>query len=167
MTDIPCSLNFGCEPVVLVYKLELSMMTMPTRFVFYATLVTQETERHFFLDCAAFAYERQLFWSQLENALGAMEYADADFLDPRLTLLHASPGEWLQYLLGVTHPEWPAEAEEVIDANLRPFLVSLIKQRILLSSADEQPPLSDSEDDALDSDEELDLKSVLEPFRPG
>jgi hypothetical protein len=85
-----------------------------------------------------------------------MEYADADFLDPRLTLLYASPDERLQYLLGVTHPEWPAEAEEVIDATLRPFLISLIKQRTPLSSADEQPPLSDSDDDALDSDEEFD-----------
>jgi hypothetical protein len=85
-----------------------------------------------------------------------MEYADADFLDPRLTLLHASPDERLQYLLGVNHPEWPAEAEEVIDATLRPFFISLIKQRTLLSSADEQPPLSDSDDDALDSDGELD-----------
>jgi hypothetical protein len=87
-----------------------------------------------------------------------MDYADADFLDPRLTLRHASPDERLQYLLGVTHPEWPAEAEEVIDATLRPFLTSLLKQRTLLCSADEQPPLFDSDDDAVDrdSDEELD-----------
>jgi hypothetical protein len=87
-----------------------------------------------------------------------MEYVDAAFLDPRLTLLHASPDERLQYLLGVTHPDWPAEAEEVIDATLRAFLISLLKQRTLLSAADEQPPPSDSDDDALDrdSDEELD-----------
>jgi hypothetical protein len=118
----------------------------------------QETERHFLLDCPALAHERLVFWSQLEDALGVMEYVDADFLDPRLTLLHASPDERLQYLLGVTHPEWPAEAEEVIDATLRPFLFSLLKQRTLLCSADEQPPLSDSDDDAVDrdSDEELD-----------
>jgi hypothetical protein len=88
-----------------------------------------------------------------------MEYADADFLDPRLTLLHASPDERLWYLLGATHPEWPAELEEVIDATLRPFLISLIKQRTLLSSADEQPPLSDSDEDALGSDEELDPRN--------
>jgi hypothetical protein len=119
----------------------------------------QETGKHFLLDCAAFAQERQVFWSQLEHALGIMEYADADFLDPRLTLLHASPDERLWYLLGATHPEWPAELEEVIDATLRPFLISLIKQRTLLSSADEQPPLSDSDEDALGSDEELDPRN--------
>jgi hypothetical protein len=124
----------------------------------------QETERHFLLDCAAFAQERQVVGSQLEHALVIMEYADADFLDPRLTLLHASPNEPLRYLLGATHPEWPAEAEEVIDATLRPFLISLTRQRTLLSSADEQPSLSDSDEDALDSDEELDYRSVLEPF---
>jgi hypothetical protein len=74
------------------------MMTTLTRYVFYATLVSeQETERHFLLDCPAFAHERLVFWSQLEDALGVIEYADADFLDPRLTLLHASPDERLQY----------------------------------------------------------------------
>jgi hypothetical protein len=96
MTGTP--LSFGCEPVVLAYEPELNMVTMPTtRTMFYATLVSQtETERHFLLECAAFAHERDVFWTHLEGTLGAMEYADVDFLDPRLTLLHASPDERLQ-----------------------------------------------------------------------
>jgi hypothetical protein len=171
MTGTPCSLSFGCKPFALVYELELSMMMMLTRSVFYATYSgEQETGRHFLLDCTAFAHERQTFWSQLEDALGVMEYADAEFVDPRLTLLHASPDERLQYLLGVIHPDWPAEAQEVIDATLRPFLISLLKQRTLLSATDEQPPLSDSDDDALDRDTAMRSWSrnmFLEPFWPG
>jgi hypothetical protein len=63
-----------------------------------------ETEGHFLLDCAAFAHERQTFWSQLEDALAVMEYADAEFLDPCLTLLHASPNEWLRPVLARCQP---------------------------------------------------------------
>jgi hypothetical protein len=66
-------------------------------------------------------------------------------------------------LLGVNHPDWPAEADEVIDATLWLFLISLLKQRTLLFFADEQSPFSDSDDDDTDddafdreSDEELD-----------
>jgi hypothetical protein len=100
MTGTPCSLSSGWKPVVLVYELELSMMTMLTRFLFHATLVSKRLKDKFLLNCTAFAHERQVLWFILEDALGVMEYADTYVLDSRLMLLRASPDKRPQYLLG-------------------------------------------------------------------
>jgi hypothetical protein len=61
-----------------------------------------------------------------------MDYVDSEFLDPRKSFLDASQNQCLAYLLGVTHPHWPEQAEEVIDEALRPFLVSLVARRAAL-----------------------------------
>jgi hypothetical protein len=107
-----------------------------------------ETERHFLLECEAFDSERTDFWNQLDLALGAMEYVDSEFLDPCKSFLDASPDQCLAYLLGVTHPHWPEQAEEVLDEAIRPFLVSLIARRAVFlgaPSVDSSPDPSDDE----------------------
>jgi hypothetical protein len=80
------------------------------------------SERHFLLECEAFDSERTKFWNQLDLALGAMDYVDSEFLDPRKSFLDASPDQCLAYLLGVTHPRWLEQAKEVIDEPSDPFL---------------------------------------------
>jgi hypothetical protein len=88
-----------------------------------------ETERHFLLECETFDLERMDFWNQLDLALRAMDFVDSEFLEPPKSFLDASPDQCLAYLLGVSHPRWPEQAEEVIDKALRPFLVSLVARR--------------------------------------
>jgi hypothetical protein len=112
-----------------------------------------ETERHFLLECEAFDSERTDFWNQLDLALGAMEYVDSEFLDPRKSFLDASPDQCLAYLLGVTHPRWPEQAEEVIDEALRPFLVSLIARRAALLGAPSVDSSLDPSDDESNNEE--------------
>jgi hypothetical protein len=71
--SIPCSLSFACEPIVLIYELELSMKTMLTRSVFYATLMSKRLRDTLSLRLHHSAHERQAFWSHLEDALGVMD----------------------------------------------------------------------------------------------
>jgi hypothetical protein len=108
-----------------------------------------ETKCHFLLECKAFDSERTDFWHQLDFALGDMDYVDSEFLDPRKSFLDASPDQCLAYLLGVTHPRWPEQAEEVIDETLRPFLVSLVARRVaLLGAASVDSSLDPSDDES-------------------
>jgi hypothetical protein len=112
-----------------------------------------ETERHFLLECKAFDSERTDFWNQLDLALGAMDYVNSEFLDPRKSFLDASPDQCLAYLLGVTHPRWPEQAEEVIDEALRPFLVSLVaRQAALLGASCVDSSLDPSDDESNNED---------------
>jgi hypothetical protein len=114
-----------------------------------------ETERHFLLECEAFDSKRTDFRNQLDLALGRSHgnYVDSEFLDPRESFLDASPDQCLAYLLGVSHPRWPEQAEEVIDEALRPFLVSLVaRQAALLGAASVDSSLDPSDDELNDED---------------
>jgi hypothetical protein len=112
-----------------------------------------ETERHFLLECEAFDSERTDFWNQLDIAVGAIDYVDSEFLHPRKSFLDASPDQCLAYLLGVTHPRWPKQAEEVINQALRPLLVSLVARRAgLLGASCVDSSLDPSDDESNNED---------------
>jgi hypothetical protein len=78
---------------------------------------------------------------------------DSEFLDPRKSFLDASPDQCLAYLLGVTRPRWPEQAEEVIDEALRPFLVSLVARRAALLGASCVDSSLDPLDDELNNED--------------